>query len=130
MFDIGFQELVVIFVIVLLVFGPKRLPEISRTLGKWVGELRKGIYDARLQMESEFENIQAQTSEESKAKIAEGGTAEAKPGEEAGVKTAEGEATQARPAEEAGVKVAEDKATETKTAEEETGTDKGEAGNK
>ncbi len=33
MFDIGFQELVIIFVIALLVFGPEKLPEIGRTLG-------------------------------------------------------------------------------------------------
>lgn len=109
MFDIGFQELVVIFVIVLVVFGPKRLPEISRTLGKWMGEIRKGVYDAKLQMESEFEDIQAHASEESKKEIAEGGTEEAKPGEEAGVKASE------------------DKAAETKAAGEETSTDKGEA---
>jgi Tat protein translocase TatB subunit len=57
MFDVGFQELVIIFLVALLVFGPKRLPEVGRTLGKWIGELRKGIYDARMQMESEFEEI-------------------------------------------------------------------------
>ena len=57
MFDIGFQELVIIFIVALLVFGPKRLPEVGRTMGKWIGELRKGIYDAKMQMESEFEEI-------------------------------------------------------------------------
>ncbi|NIR25464.1 MAG: twin-arginine translocase TatA/TatE family subunit, partial [Gammaproteobacteria bacterium] len=34
MFDLGIQELVVIFVVALLVFGPKRLPELARTMGK------------------------------------------------------------------------------------------------
>ncbi len=66
MFDIGFQELVIIFVVALLVFGPKRLPEVGRTLGKWIGELRKGIYDAKMQMESEFEEIRKEAGEEGK----------------------------------------------------------------
>jgi sec-independent protein translocase protein TatB len=54
-FDIGFQELVIIFVVALLVFGPKRLPEIGRTLGKLMVELRKGIQDAKVQMERDFD---------------------------------------------------------------------------
>lgn len=63
MFDIGLQELVIIFVVALLVFGPKRLPEVGRTMGKWIGELRKTIYDAKMQMESEFEDVQKETQE-------------------------------------------------------------------
>ena len=54
MFDIGFQELIIIFVVALLVFGPEKLPEISRTLGKWVIEIRKGIHIAKSQMEEEM----------------------------------------------------------------------------
>ena len=55
MFDIGFQELVIIFVVALLVFGPKRLPEIGRTLGKLLVELRKGIQEAKVQIERDFD---------------------------------------------------------------------------
>lgn len=75
MFDIGFQELVIIFVVALLVFGPKRLPEVSRTLGKWIGELRKGIYDARMQMDSEFEDVRKSTNQETGKEITREGTA-------------------------------------------------------
>lgn len=78
MFDIGFQELVIIFVVALLVFGPKRLPEVGRTLGKWIGELRKGIYDAKMQMQSEFEEIQKETEGKDK-KITGEVTSEEKP---------------------------------------------------
>jgi Tat protein translocase TatB subunit len=54
MFDIGFQELLIIFIVALLVFGPEKLPEISRTLGKWVIEIRRGINIAKSQMEEEM----------------------------------------------------------------------------
>ena len=54
MFDIGFQELVIIFVVALLVFGPEKLPEIAKTLGKWVVEIRRGINIAKSQMEEEM----------------------------------------------------------------------------
>lgn len=39
--SIGFPEIVVILLIALLVFGPKKLPEIGRTLGKTISELRR-----------------------------------------------------------------------------------------
>lgn len=54
MFDIGFQELVIIFIVALIVFGPKQLPEISRTLSKWVIEIRRGVNIAKRQIEDEM----------------------------------------------------------------------------
>jgi Tat protein translocase TatB subunit len=60
MFDIGIQELVVVFLVALLVFGPKRLPELGRTLGKFMLEIRKGISEVKFQMESEFKKIEQQ----------------------------------------------------------------------
>ena len=54
MFDIGFQELIIIFVVALIVFGPEKLPEIAKTLGKWVVEIRRGINIAKSQMEEEM----------------------------------------------------------------------------
>jgi sec-independent protein translocase protein TatB len=36
----GFQELLVIAVVALLVFGPDRLPEVARTAGRWLGRFR------------------------------------------------------------------------------------------
>jgi Tat protein translocase TatB subunit len=53
-FDIGFQELIIIFIVALLVFGPKQLPEISRTLSKWVIEIRRGVNIAKRQIEEEM----------------------------------------------------------------------------
>jgi Tat protein translocase TatB subunit len=54
MFDIGFQELLVIFIVALLVFGPKRLPELGKSLGKGLAELKKAFQDVKDQVETEF----------------------------------------------------------------------------
>ena len=47
MFGIGVQELAIIFVIALLIFGPKRLPELARTVGKGLAEIRRASGDLR-----------------------------------------------------------------------------------
>ena len=39
--SVGFPEIVVIFLLALLVFGPKKLPEIGRSLGNAIREFRK-----------------------------------------------------------------------------------------
>jgi TatA/E family protein of Tat protein translocase len=54
MFDIGMPELVVIFVVALIVFGPKRLPELGRSLGKGLGELKKAMQDVKDSVQEEF----------------------------------------------------------------------------
>ena len=55
MFGIGFQELLVIFLIVLLVFGARRLPEIGRSLGKTLAEFRKGMKEAEKELKKDDE---------------------------------------------------------------------------
>ena len=47
MFGIGMTELLVIFVIGLLVLGPKRLPELARSLGRGLAEFRRASMDMR-----------------------------------------------------------------------------------
>lgn len=47
MFGIGFTEILVILVVALLVFGPQRLPELARSLGKSLAEFRRASTDLR-----------------------------------------------------------------------------------
>ena len=54
MFDIGLQELILIFLVALLVFGPKRLPELAKSLGKGLGDLKRAFHDVKDQVETEF----------------------------------------------------------------------------
>lgn len=51
--SLGIPELILIFFVVLLVFGPKRLPEIGRTLGKALGEFKKATDELKTTIERE-----------------------------------------------------------------------------
>lgn len=52
MFGLGFTELLLILVVALVVFGPQKLPEIARTLGKTMGELRRTMDEIRYDVSS------------------------------------------------------------------------------
>ncbi|MDQ7055587.1 MAG: Sec-independent protein translocase protein TatB [Persephonella sp.] len=47
MFGIGFSELILIFVVALLVLGPKRLPEVAKTLGRFYREIRSTVDEVK-----------------------------------------------------------------------------------
>ncbi|MGO9013681.1 MAG: twin-arginine translocase TatA/TatE family subunit [Dissulfurispiraceae bacterium] len=57
MFNLTLPELVVIFVVALIVFGPNKLPEIGRALGKGIGELKRALDGVKEQVDSEIHNI-------------------------------------------------------------------------
>jgi len=52
--SLGLPELIFIMVIALLIFGPKRLPEIGRTLGKGMAEFRKATNDLKNTISTEL----------------------------------------------------------------------------
>jgi len=56
MFDIGFSELVAIGLIALIILGPKRLPEVARTAGRWMGKLRRFITDVKQDLDREIQH--------------------------------------------------------------------------
>ena len=51
--SLGIPEMILIFIVALIVFGPKRLPEIGRTLGKALGEFKKATDDFKSTIERE-----------------------------------------------------------------------------
>lgn len=58
--NLGMPELLFILILALLIFGPKRLPEIGRTLGKGMAEFRKASTDLKRTIERELE-VEPQT---------------------------------------------------------------------
>ena len=56
MFDIGFWELLVIAVVLLLVMGPERLPEVARQAAFLVRKARQGMFRLRNEMRSELDS--------------------------------------------------------------------------
>jgi len=54
MFDIGFPELVLVAIVGLLVIGPERLPEALRTLGLWLGRMRRSFTAVKTEIEKEI----------------------------------------------------------------------------
>ncbi len=56
---LGVPELLIILVVVLLVFGPKRLPEMAKGIGQSVREFRKGIRDMKNDIDRDDEPTQS-----------------------------------------------------------------------
>jgi sec-independent protein translocase protein TatB len=50
----SFSDSIFLFVLALLLFGPKKLPMLARELGKWVGEFRRASNEFKMQMEDEL----------------------------------------------------------------------------
>jgi len=50
----SFSDSIVLFILALMLFGPKRLPKLARELGKWVGEFRRASNEFKMQMDDEL----------------------------------------------------------------------------
>jgi len=54
--NLGFPELIIIFIVALLVFGPRKLPELGRSLGKGLSEFKRASNDLRNTLDDEIRN--------------------------------------------------------------------------
>ena len=57
MFGGGFLEIGFLLFVAYLLFGPKKVPEIARTLGKGLGELRRASNELKNSLEEEIKNL-------------------------------------------------------------------------
>lgn len=51
---LGFPEMVIIFIVALVVFGPRKLPELGRSLGKGLSEFKRASNDLRSTLDDEI----------------------------------------------------------------------------
>lgn len=56
----SFSETVFLFVLALVIFGPKKLPEIARQVGKWMNEFRRASNEFKSQIEQEIAHIEVE----------------------------------------------------------------------
>ena len=71
MFNIGMPELILIFIVVLIALGPKRLPEVGRSIGKAVLLFKKASLDLKQALEQEAPDEIKEEVEEKLAKSQE-----------------------------------------------------------
>ena len=55
---VGVQEMVVIFLVALILFGPKKLPELGKTIGKALTEFRRASNDLKATFENEMRSLE------------------------------------------------------------------------
>ena len=59
--SVGMPELIIIMVIALMVFGPRRLPELGRAVGQTINEFKKGANNLRDRVEDEVRRDEQRT---------------------------------------------------------------------
>jgi sec-independent protein translocase protein TatB len=58
--NLGFSEMVFIFVLALIIFGPKKLPEIGRQIGKALNEFKRASDEFKAQIQTEISNLEVE----------------------------------------------------------------------
>jgi TatA/E family protein of Tat protein translocase len=60
--NLGFTEMIFIFVLALIIFGPKKLPEIGRQIGRALNEFKRASNEFKWQIESEINKLDLESS--------------------------------------------------------------------
>src|SRR5260370_5778962 len=63
---LGMQEMIFIFVLALLIFGPKKLPELGKTIGKAMTEFRRASTELKSTFDREMSNLERETQSTTK----------------------------------------------------------------
>ncbi len=58
---VGVSEMAVIFIVALVLFGPKKLPELGKTIGKAITEFRRASSDLKSSFEREMHALERET---------------------------------------------------------------------
>jgi sec-independent protein translocase protein TatB len=74
---LSIPHMIVVFIVVLVVFGPQKLPELARSLGKLMAEFRKASSDFKGAFEEEMREMERQTLQAERKKVAEAAAASA-----------------------------------------------------
>jgi sec-independent protein translocase protein TatA len=77
--SLGMPELIVIFIIALIIFGPRKLPELGRSLGKSIAEFKKATNELQSTLEEEIRLDEQRASHEAQRKAVESPAAPAAP---------------------------------------------------
>jgi TatA/E family protein of Tat protein translocase len=68
--NLGMPEMIFIFLLALIIFGPKKLPEIGRQIGKALGEFKRASNEFKWQLEAEMRQLELDAEREKQAKTA------------------------------------------------------------
>jgi TatA/E family protein of Tat protein translocase len=60
--NLGFPEMIFIFFLALIIFGPKKLPEIGRQIGKALNEFKRASNEFKAQIEAEINNMETDST--------------------------------------------------------------------
>lgn len=68
MFNVGPGEIMIVGVLALVLFGPKKLPELGKALGQGLGNFKKSLTDAQSELKTALEVEEKQSAQEDSAK--------------------------------------------------------------
>jgi Tat protein translocase TatB subunit len=73
-FGVGFQEMVIIALLFLVLFGPNKLPQMARDLGRFVNEARRSIDEFKEELTAEYDEDDEENKENKESKGNKGKT--------------------------------------------------------